>query len=90
MCAGCGKKIVWGITPDGKKIPLDPSAAIYRSGEGLAASYVVLVPAADRKDKGPWVSHFATCPKASQFSGSREPKAVPDESKPQEPKGPPQ
>ena len=68
-CEGCGKTIIWGKTHDGKRIPLDPSAPIY--GVNVATTdgpVVCLIPAADRKNQGPWVSHFATCPKASQFS----------------------
>lgn len=61
-CRYCGKQIVWAKQADGKWIPLDPTPPIYQ---------VVL-----RHDGEPWceraadsmVTHFATCPKASQAS----------------------
>lgn len=70
-CQGCGKKILWGITPEGKSIPLDPSAPVYTVVTKIPGTpRVKLLPASERRELGPWVSHFATCPKASQFSGS--------------------
>ena len=62
-CKGCGKPIVWGITADGKKIPLDPRPPIYRF-DGHDATRIERV-------MDVYVTHFATCPKASQFSGSK-------------------
>lgn len=65
----CGRIIVWGKTPSGQNIPLDPKAPVYRFIAG-------------RPDGGPdddmtvdramncMVSHFATCPQANQFSAS--------------------
>lgn len=70
QCKGCGKEMVWGITGTGKKIPLDPGPAIYRVVElnGVAKNegeaFVERIP-------GAMVSHFATCPKAADFSGSK-------------------
>lgn len=29
-CRYCGKAIVWGKTPDGRAVPLNPSAPVYR------------------------------------------------------------
>lgn len=75
-CRGCGKKILWARTSDGRRIPLDPSAPVYvllsdaECGD-QNGPVVILHPAADRKLKGPWVSHFATCPQANQFSSSK-------------------
>jgi len=68
VCRGCGKSIDWGVTPEGKKIPLDPSAPVY-----------VITERSSRPD-GSWgvqrtqdamVSHFITCPDANRFSGSK-------------------
>ena len=66
-CRGCGKTIVWIDTrsADGSRIvqmPLDPRAPVYvvrKVGEG------------DRAAENYMVSHFATCPKASEMSKQR-------------------
>ena len=69
-CRGCGKEIVWGVTEDGKKIPLDPRAAVYRftdHGQGGPRpdnSRII-------RDRNAMVTHFATCPQAGQFSRSK-------------------
>lgn len=67
ICAGCGKKIVWIETADGKKIPLDPRPPVY--------SYTPIVGSSGRfvgaRLEGAAVSHFATCPKANDFSASK-------------------
>lgn len=70
VCKGCGKEIVWAVSETGRKIPLDPRAPVYsvKGGEcslqkngtnvmGEVISY--------------YVSHFATCPKANDFSASK-------------------
>lgn len=66
-CRGCGREIVWGLTAEGKRIPLDPRPPVYRTG--------ALLPGGDgvhcERDREALVSHFATCPTAQQFSGSR-------------------
>lgn len=74
-CAGCGADIVWATITrqDGTpgRVPLDPRPPIFHvtpEGEGNAAG-VLIKPDADGTTS--MVSHFATCPKASAFSGSR-------------------
>ena len=64
-CA-CGRKFFWGYC-DGKRIPLDPVAPVYAKapGDGGINPMLVLRPAPGQM----FVSHLATCPKASQFSG---------------------
>ena len=59
QCKGCGAQIVWGETAEGKKIPLDPKPPVYRFNEFGKLEKV---------DAS--VSHFATCPKANDFSAS--------------------
>lgn len=65
-CKGCGKPIVWGETDDGKKIPLDPKPPVYT---------VVWTARKITCSRSPrevfMVSHFATCPEANRFSGSK-------------------
>jgi hypothetical protein len=74
-CRGCGREIVWGTTEDGKKIPLDPRAAVYMLGprkidDGDHADGDQIV----KRTTLALVSHFATCAKANQFSGSNKTK----------------
>lgn len=63
-CRGCGKGIIWAtIQNNNKKIPLDPRPSVYEydqtSGECMQSSPAFMV------------SHFATCPKANDFSASK-------------------
>ena len=62
-CKGCGATIIWGLSEDGKKIPLDPKPAVYRITNPEAWTTLV------ERDKLAMVSHFITCPKRDQFSG---------------------
>jgi len=69
QCRGCGANILWAhITrEDGSegRVPLDPSAAVYRIRRdafgGISAE----------RDRECLVSHFKTCPRASDFSRPR-------------------
>ena len=60
---GCKKEIVWGILLNGKKIPLDPRPPTY--------FYSMIDEKAKRAPVGTYVTHFATCPKANDFSSSK-------------------
>lgn len=57
-CKSCGKKMHWGTTPEGKKIPLDAVAPVYHLAEDGTAHRL----------HDAHVTHFATCPSASQHS----------------------
>lgn len=60
-CKGCGADMIWAETPDGKRIPLDAKAPVYFvTADGVATRAV-----------GYYVSHFKTCPRASDFSASK-------------------
>lgn len=70
-CRGCGRPIVWGVTAEGKKIPLEAKHAyvdvnsMYPMGQD---DFVVT------KNSGPepvWISHFLTCRNANDFSSSK-------------------
>ena len=71
-CKGCGKPILWArLIPDGSKmIPLDTRPAIYELTSAITGEVTCA-----RADARFAVSHFATCPKANEFSGTskREP-----------------
>lgn len=62
---GCGKPMVWAVIDDGegrtKKVPLDPSAPVYRIIEEGETPVVV-------RAHDAMVSHFKTCSKANEFS----------------------
>ena len=65
---GCGREIDWGIDPDGKRIPLTRGAPIYvvEHFDKESGAYAVR-----KVEPGSYrVSHFATCPNASNFSAS--------------------
>lgn len=78
-CKGCGRPIVWAVM-DGKRIPLDPQPAVYTVvGDGSNGT----VCERDRPGGNVMgqllshmVTHFATCPKARDFSGSSKKKEV--------------
>lgn len=58
---GCGRPIVWAELESGGRVPLDPRAPVYSytmHEDRIVAS----------RNKGAMVSHFATCPKASNFT----------------------
>ena len=71
-CRGCGRPMIWGIqvNKDGTetRIPLDPSAGVYRT-KGRDAKGNILV----ERDADAFVSHFKTCSKANDFSRSKKP-----------------
>ena len=60
-CRGCGRPIVFGTLPNGKRVPLDPSAPVYAVSEDGTCDRV----------QGVMVSHFSTCSKANDFSASK-------------------
>jgi hypothetical protein len=76
-CTGCGRPIVWATnTLTGKPIPLDPVAATYDIHvpvEGSQEAPVAIRANGKQMMDKPGtrltlVSHFATCPKAHEFS----------------------
>ena len=71
LCKGCNKPIVWGETSEGRRIPLDPGPAIYAVGETSGGTITA------ERSKEHMVTHFATCPKASDFSGKKDAKPDP-------------
>lgn len=73
-CKGCGKDIVWGVTAEGTKIPLDPRAPVYLAvdeGDRVLAERDRPGSNVTGQALAHYVSHFATCPKASEFGKGR-------------------
>ncbi len=74
ICRGCGAPLVWARNEEGAWIPLDPKPAIYRlmAKTDLFGGHEVLaerqLSAKGHTVGGFAVTHFATCPKASDFS----------------------
>lgn len=65
-CKGCGKPLIFVKNEAGKTVPLDVRAPVYeikRDFEG--EEFATLI------SENVYVSHFATCAKANDFSGSR-------------------
>jgi len=62
-CKGCGKKILFVKTYDGKTIPLDPSPPVYMVLRQFSEETRC-------KQISGYVSHFSTCSSASTFSSS--------------------
>lgn len=60
---GCGKTILM-ITVEGKQVPLDRSAPVYRPGNSLLGED----PTSWQRVEGGGVNHFKTCPKADDYS----------------------
>lgn len=74
-CRGCGRPVIFvtarNLKGEWVKVPLDPSAPVYvreHDGEGGAVW-------AQDSSKELLVSHFSTCSRANDFSGSNRPKA---------------
>lgn len=72
-CKGCPATIIWCVEEvTGKKIPLDPKAPVYVVvKDTFGQAPVVRRAKDDQNNVTAMVSHFATCPSANQFSGSR-------------------
>ena len=75
-CDGCGAEIVWGVTKNGKRTPLDAKSEkryvtveVYEPDDDSTGNFTFY--RAEDKDHVALVDvfmpHFATCPKAEQF-----------------------
>lgn len=68
ICKGCGKPIVYAKNFEtGHTIPLDPNPPVYYVEYSDGDEHDAPVIATRAKEY--MVSHFATCPKANDFSG---------------------
>lgn len=74
-CEKCGKRILWITTATGARVPLDPVAPTYQlllrdslePDQPLTGRWVR--GNAEEDPEPSFVSHFATCSAASNFSG---------------------
>lgn len=64
VCRGCGRRILW-IEIDGRRIPLDAVAPCYVRMTDKETGAEVWAQGRGNA----YVSHFATCRAANQFSG---------------------
>lgn len=67
-CKGCGAAIIWTLSPNGARLPVDakalPNGSYYQlEDRGEATPGAVSVPVRDLH-----LSHFVTCPHRAQFS----------------------
>lgn len=67
-CYKCGCPLGFGRTVEGKLIPLDLRSPIYAVTGGV---YQVAGERGVIRTELSYVSHFATCPHANDFSGAR-------------------
>ncbi len=74
-CRQCGKPLVFGKTPDGKTIPMDPKPPCYRAGGGDFFGREVTA----ERQENVFVTHFATCAQASHFSKGKDGRSPQDE-----------
>lgn len=70
-CRGCGRPVLFVTTADGKTVPLDPSPPVYHRIWDPDSDSAFWIKGSNDPEPTAMVSHFATCPKASDFSGRR-------------------
>lgn len=80
QCSGCGARVVWVKTEAGKNMPCDPAFRNYKidpSGKdkivtpaGKVVTGIIDVDPSEADGYG-YISHFATCRRASNFRRGR-------------------
>jgi hypothetical protein len=66
-CRACGKALYFVPNEHGKTVPLDAKALTYRIDLDANGELIAI------RSIRSFVTHFATCPAADQFSGSKRP-----------------
>lgn len=75
-CSGCGKRVVWIKTVNGKNMPCDPNIVNYsldpKGREKIVTPAGTVVCGttgveAEKADGFGYISHFATCSRANSF-----------------------
>ena len=78
-CKGCGKKVIFAVDTEGKTQILDAIAPVFYAYVNSSGKNDCV------RDEQAFVTHFATCPAANQFSKSAKKKGLnADTSKPSE------
>ena len=77
-CKGCGARIIWLQTTNGKMLPCNPSPVGYREREGARGKVMTqggrVVSCDFTNEPGAetgYIPHFATCPNAADFKRGR-------------------
>lgn len=73
-CRSCNAEIIWAITENGKKIPLDAEPVARPIGLfaiDTSTDPPLAVSTASERREPEYRSHFATCPNADQHRRSR-------------------
>ena len=75
-CSTCGREVIWAVSPTGARLPLDARAVtVYCLSDRDppdAMEVICETPIGDLANKV-YVSHFLTCPQASQHSRQNKP-----------------
>lgn len=72
VCRSCGAEIVWALTASGKRMPLDAQSLPLPPGRFILSGDDPPVATPLRVVTSTYVSHFATCPNASQHRKKEE------------------
>ncbi len=65
-CTSCGRKIIWTLSPANKRLPVDARRVpVYDLEPSINGARVI-------KRGTHYISHFLTCPNASQHSKGNE------------------
>ena len=71
-CRACGRGILWALTPEGKKMPLDAETPVFQVSKDAGP----LESGGDRWTAkrliGAYVSHFSTCKRADAFTNGKD------------------
>lgn len=75
-CKGCGREIIWIMTPSGKCMPCDPELVPYWEAPKARQKIVTrqgnlvscdLEPRSEKETGTGYIPHWSTCPVAGQF-----------------------
>lgn len=71
-CRSCGAEILWAVTENGKRIPLDADPSIVKTPGAFELRGDDPPLAIAARSRRVFVSHFATCPHAAQHRKGKE------------------